>query len=144
LAGKVRHVRPHSLSALAIGCEQVINPRSLNNRAVKRYLLIVTFPVKDGKYLNQGELEVIGERPSAKPKYSIATISKGSQVNAFFIYIVTQAESLAFLIMLLKGYRFTIPNNQPDPKRNCIQCRNGDPQEELKQRFGVDYFDRYP
>jgi hypothetical protein len=29
----------------------------------------------------------------------------------FFIYIVTQAESLAFLIMLLKGYRFTIPND---------------------------------
>jgi hypothetical protein len=60
-----------------------INPRSINSGVEIRHLLIGTLPVMDWNDINQGELVGIGERPSAKPKSSIATIYKGSQVNAF-------------------------------------------------------------
>jgi len=51
-----------------------INPRSMNGGVEIRHLLIVTLPVMDWNDINQGELVCIEERPSAKPKTSIATI----------------------------------------------------------------------
>jgi hypothetical protein len=105
-----------------------INPRSINSGVGIGHLLIGTLPVMDWNDINQGELEVVGERPGAKPKFSIATIYKGSQVNPFFHLKYYKVESLAHMIMLLKGYHFIIPNDQPVTNRNCMQPRNGVPQ----------------